>query len=637
MSALIEAVKDGSKFRMKRVLGPDADEIVDSGDDVADEETRQRFLSAYNAKHSFSFEGNKKATIVLGADDFPFPIPLIHNQAGWEFDSAAGRREILYRRIGRNELDAIQTSLAFVDAQIEYADRDRTGDGPGVYAQRIVSSPGKKDGLFWRDDRDPSPLGELAARAEAEGYKAGAKQRPAPRRATAPYHGYYYRILKAQGSHAPDGALSYVVKGKMIGGFALIAYPADYGNSGVMTFVVNHGGTVYEKDFGTRTDAIAKRMVLFDPDHTWKKVDVAGRLRRETGRCHFEFGSHRLRVQERSDCANIGQFRVQTIGRGACQPFTNRSSFNRGVASEQGLMALPTIITSYARAPMRSVIASRHGGSMSDQVHPQAPHHLPAFITAPGDTDILMVVVGVILIGAILLVGNIYLRIHSLPERMAHKSQKLQFEIVAVLGLLALFTHIHLFWIAALLLAMIDLPDFSTPLRSIAVSVAKMAGVPIRCWMLTEMSHDLTHGAEKEDVQGRGNVAKAALARRLPAKTLLARAVLAKRASARVRCGIMLELMLCSLLTIFPDYLYRRYGQGKRIGKEITLYSVWFELRWGITACVMLTVALITVIFYFHPSTTTATLFFRNRSDHSGRKWTRGGGPRRFQCAGQKG
>jgi hypothetical protein len=267
VSALVEAVKAGSKFQMKRVLGPNADEIVDSGDEVADAETRQRFLSAYDAKHSLSFEGNKKASIILGEDDFPFPIPLIHNQAGWEFDAAAGRREILYRRIGRNELDAIQTCLAFVDAQNEYADKDRTGDGAGVYAQHIVSSPGKKDGLFWRDDRDQSPLGELAARAAAEGYKVGARE--------APYHGYYYRILKGQGPNAPGGALNYVVKGKMIGGFALIAYPAEYGNSGVMTFVVNHAGTVYQKDFGERTAIIAKRIHSFDPDHTWRKVDVA--------------------------------------------------------------------------------------------------------------------------------------------------------------------------------------------------------------------------------------------------------------------------------------------------------------------------------------------------------------------------
>jgi Protein of unknown function (DUF2950) len=267
LSALVEAVKDGGKWKMKRVLGPDADEIIDSGDEVADAETRQRFLSAYDAKHSLSFEGNKKASIILGADDFSFPIPLIHNQAGWEFDTAAGRREILYRRIGRNELDTIQTCLAFVDAQNEYADKDRTGEGAGVYAQRIVSSPGKKDGLFWRDDRDQSPLGELAAQAAAEGYKVGAEG--------APYHGYYYRILKGQGSDAPGGKLYYVVRGKMIGGFALIAYPADYGNSGVMTFVVNHAGTVYQKDLGQRTASIAKRIQLFDPDQTWKKVDVA--------------------------------------------------------------------------------------------------------------------------------------------------------------------------------------------------------------------------------------------------------------------------------------------------------------------------------------------------------------------------
>lgn len=266
VSALVEAVKDGGSWKIKRVLGRDGDDIIDSGDDVADAESRQRFLSSYDAKHSLSFEGNKKASIILGADDFPFPIPLIHNQAGWEFDTAAGRREILYRRIGRNELDTIQTSLAFVDAQNEYADKDR-GDGAGVYAQRIVSSPGKKDGLFWRDDRDPSPLGELAAEAAAEGYKVGAEG--------APYHGYYYRILKGQGSDAPGGKLYYVVKGKMIGGFALIAYPADYGNSGVMTFVVNHAGTVYEKDLGQRSASIAKRIQLFDPDQTWKKVDAA--------------------------------------------------------------------------------------------------------------------------------------------------------------------------------------------------------------------------------------------------------------------------------------------------------------------------------------------------------------------------
>lgn len=265
-AALVAAVKTGTKRAMLKVLGNDAMEIIESGDDVADAETRERFLSAYDSKHSIKAEGNKKATLILGTDDFPFPIPLVNSKSGWEFDSAAGRREILYRRIGRNELDAIQTSLAFVDAQNEYAAKDRTGAGVGTYAQRIVSSPGKKDGLFWRDDRDPSPLGELAAQAAEEGYKAGAE-------GSAPYHGYYYRILKGQGSDAPGGALNYVVRGKMIGGFALIAYPAEYGNSGVMTFVVNHAGTVYQKDLGQRTAIIANRIALFDPDQTWKKVD----------------------------------------------------------------------------------------------------------------------------------------------------------------------------------------------------------------------------------------------------------------------------------------------------------------------------------------------------------------------------
>src|SRR3984893_3858903 len=241
--------------------------LSSSGDDVAEAEMRQRFLFAFEAKPSIKAEGNKKAPPILGADDFPFPIPLVNNRTGWEFDAAAGRIEILYRRIGRNELDAIQTCLAYVDAQNEYAEKDRTGEGVGVYAQRIVSSPGKKDGLFWRDDRDPSPLGELAAQASAEGYKVGEE--------ASPYHGYYFRILKGQGSDAPGGALDYVVKGKMIGGFALIAYPAEYGNSGVMTFMVNHAGTVYEKDLGERTERIAKRIILFDPDQTWKKVSVA--------------------------------------------------------------------------------------------------------------------------------------------------------------------------------------------------------------------------------------------------------------------------------------------------------------------------------------------------------------------------
>ncbi|CUU16486.1 DUF2950 domain-containing protein [Bradyrhizobium barranii] len=266
-AALAAAVKSGPGDILK-VLGRAAEDIVSSGDEVADNDIRQRFTSMYDAKHGIKAEGNKTATLILGPDDFPFPIPLLNTKTGWAFDTDEGRIEVLRRRIGRNELDAIQTALAYVDAQNEYADTDR-GEGAGVYAQRFLSTPGKKDGLFWRDDSDPSPLGALVAEASAEGYKQGTGEAPAP------YHGYYFRILKGQGSDAAGGALNYVVKGKMIGGFGLIAWPAEYGNSGVMTFLVNHAGTVYQKDLGNRTAVIAERTTLFDPDQTWKKVDAA--------------------------------------------------------------------------------------------------------------------------------------------------------------------------------------------------------------------------------------------------------------------------------------------------------------------------------------------------------------------------
>jgi hypothetical protein len=263
-SALATAVRSGMKQDILKVLGADGEDIVSSGDDVADADVRSKFVSAYDVKHSVKVDG-KKATLIIGADDFPFPVPLVQTRAGWKFDTAAGRQEILYRRIGRNELDTIQTCLAFVDAEDDYADKDR-GDGVGVYAQHVVSTPGKKDGLFWPSDNNDSPLGQLAADASAEGYKAGSEPQP--------YHGYYYRILTQQGASAPGGAMSYIVNGKMIGGFALVAYPADYGNSGVMTFIVNHAGTVYQKDLGGDTEARAKSMTSFDPDKTWTKVEA---------------------------------------------------------------------------------------------------------------------------------------------------------------------------------------------------------------------------------------------------------------------------------------------------------------------------------------------------------------------------
>jgi hypothetical protein len=265
VGALAAAVKSGARQDVLKVLGAGGEDIVDSGDAVADAAAKEKFLSAYDTKHSLKVDG-QRASLIIGANDFPFPIPLIHTKSGWEFDTAEGRDEIVFRRIGRNELDTIQTCLAFVDAEDEYSEKDR-GDGAGVYAQRIVSSPGKKDGLYWPSDTNDSPLGQLAADASAEGYKAGSEPRP--------YHGYYYRILTRQGPGAPGGALNYVVNGKMIGGFALVAYPADYGNSGVVTFIVNHAGVVYEKDLGEDTDALAKGITAFNPDKTWHKVVAA--------------------------------------------------------------------------------------------------------------------------------------------------------------------------------------------------------------------------------------------------------------------------------------------------------------------------------------------------------------------------
>jgi len=266
---LVNAAKDNWPKGVIAVLGPDADEIVSSGDKTSDEAMREKFLAAFDARHEVKQEGDDKAVMIIGKDDFPFPIPLRRKGAAWKFDTATGRLEILYRRIGRNEINAIKASLAYVDAQNEYAEKNPEGAGSATYAQRIVSRPGKKDGLYWpaAPGEEESPLGELVAQASKEGYSIGGER--------VPYHGYYYKILTRQGSMAAGGEVDYVVRGKMIGGFALVAYPAEYGNSGVMTFLVNHAGEVFQKDLGERTARIAERMTSFNPDQTWKKVDVS--------------------------------------------------------------------------------------------------------------------------------------------------------------------------------------------------------------------------------------------------------------------------------------------------------------------------------------------------------------------------
>jgi len=210
-------------------------------------------------------------TLVVGKADWPLPIPIIQSGGVWLFDTKAGKEEILNRRIGRNELSAIQTCLAVLDAQREYASLDRNADGLRDYAAKFISDPGKKNGLFWptAQNEAPSPLGPLAAAAAEEGYRRGDPADASPR----PYHGYYFRILTAQGPNAPGGAMNYLVGAKLIGGFAIVAWPADYDNSGIMTFIMNHAGIVYQRDLGDDTAKIAATMSAYDPGPEWKKVE----------------------------------------------------------------------------------------------------------------------------------------------------------------------------------------------------------------------------------------------------------------------------------------------------------------------------------------------------------------------------
>jgi hypothetical protein len=269
VKALAAAVKADDEPELLSIFGTAAKELISSGDPVRDKQRRERFIGDYDRKNSLMQEGAKRV-LVIGEKDWPFPIPLVKKGDQWFFDTKAGKEEILNRRIGEDELSTVQTLLAVVDAQREYAMNDRDNDGLRAYAEKFRSDPGKKNGLYWetKEGEPPSPLGELVADARAEGYtRDGTKQGPVP------YHGYYFKMLKKQGKYAPGGAFDYVVKNKMIGGFAVVAYPAVYGSSGVMTFMVSHDGVVYEKDLGKNTAKTAKAMNSFDPDKTWKKVE----------------------------------------------------------------------------------------------------------------------------------------------------------------------------------------------------------------------------------------------------------------------------------------------------------------------------------------------------------------------------
>jgi len=267
-TALLAAIRTGEPGRMRAVLGPGSERVIRSGDPVADKEGRARFVEAFEKSSRIDKENDAKATLFVGENEWPLPFPLVKDDDGWRFDAKSGAEEILDRRIGRNELAAIKVSLAYVDAQREYASTQGNRDGMHEYAMKLVSSPGKKDGLYWptKEGWPLSPLGPLAEKAKEEGYgKSG-------NAAHEPYHGYLYRILTAQGSEAPGGAYDYVVQGRMIGGFALVAYPARWGASGVMTLIVNHDGTVYEKNLGKTTATIASKMTRFNPDSSWSKT-----------------------------------------------------------------------------------------------------------------------------------------------------------------------------------------------------------------------------------------------------------------------------------------------------------------------------------------------------------------------------
>ena len=269
VKALADAVKGNDTKELLTIFGPEGKELISSGDKVADATGREHFMKAYEEMNKLVRENDTKVILRVGNGDWPFTIPIVKKGEYWLFDTIAGREEVLNRRIGRNELNAIQVCLAYVDAQREYILKERDENKLPEYAQKLVSRRGQKNGLYWesKEGEEQSPLGPLIAKAAGEGYIG---RRILGRRS--PYHGYHYKILKAQGKNAEGGEYDYLVNGKMIGGFGLVAYPHEYGNSGVMTFIVNQEGVVYEKDLGKETEKIARAMEKFDPDKTWTKV-----------------------------------------------------------------------------------------------------------------------------------------------------------------------------------------------------------------------------------------------------------------------------------------------------------------------------------------------------------------------------
>jgi hypothetical protein len=269
-NAFVTALRNNSENDLRAILGPNADGVLDSGDRYADQEIRRRFVALFDEKHTIDQQSSGHADLDVGPDDWPFPIPMVETNGRWSFDTKEGAQTIVDRRIGRNELSAIRTLLACVDAEHDYFDRAKQASGTGVYATRLVSNTGHQDGLYWpvAEGEDESPLGPLIDAAQDAGYPGelvGGKP--------ISYEGYYFRILMAEGPDANGGAKSYIRSGRMTGGFALVAWPAQYESSGIMTFIVGPDGDVYQKDVGAETAKFAAAMTTLNPDLTWARVE----------------------------------------------------------------------------------------------------------------------------------------------------------------------------------------------------------------------------------------------------------------------------------------------------------------------------------------------------------------------------
>jgi hypothetical protein len=264
VTALVAAARKGDANALRQLFGPGSEEIVSSGDEVADASARENFVAMYDANHALVPEGEDKVWLQIGADGWPIPVPIVKRDGRWYFDGAEGADEIVYRRIGGNELGAIAVCRGYVDAQIEYASADRDGEGAGIYANKLISDPGTHNGLYWdsAEGEEPSPVGPFVADAAAEGYRRGAGE----------YHGYRYRQLFRQTDAANGGPIDYFDNGVLKNGFALVAWPAEYGVSGVMTFIVNQDGVVFQKDLGEDTESVVAAMSAYDPDPSWTAV-----------------------------------------------------------------------------------------------------------------------------------------------------------------------------------------------------------------------------------------------------------------------------------------------------------------------------------------------------------------------------